>query len=61
MLSPLQLVVPELTGVVVRWGVGDILRQRVGEGQLGQDLRRPVIHWSVDLLQEDRGHNEDTL
>lgn len=36
--GPLQLVGPELAGVVVRWGVGDILGQRVGEGQLRQDL-----------------------
>lgn len=31
LLVPLQLVGPEVTGVVVRWGVRDILRQRVRE------------------------------
>lgn len=51
---PLQLVAPELTGVVVRWRVGDVLRQRAAEGQLGQDVLRPVNDRSVDHLQEDR-------
>lgn len=58
-LEPLQLVGPELTGVVVRWRVGDILGQKVGEGQLGQDLFRPVNDRSGDHLQEDRGHLKD--
>lgn len=50
---PLQLVVPELTGVVVRWGVGDLLGHQVGKGQLGQNLLRPVNGGSGDHLQED--------
>ncbi len=61
MLLPLQLVGPELTGVVVRWGVGDILRNGVGERQPGQGLIRPVNEWSVDHLQDNRGHTEVDL
>lgn len=61
MVVPLQLVGPELTSVVVRWGVGDVLGQRAGEGQPGQHMLRPVNYWSGDHLQEDREHTEDTL
>lgn len=52
--EPLQLVGPELTGVVVRRGVGHILGQEVGQGQLGQDLFRPVDDGSGHHLWETR-------
>lgn len=51
--TPLQLIGPELTGVVVQWGVGDILGQRVGEGQFGEHLFGPVNNGSGDHLQRD--------
>lgn len=57
---PLQLVGPEVACVELRWGVGDILRQRVREGQAGQDVLRPVNDWCVDHLQKDRRNTEDT-
>lgn len=49
--SPLQLVGLKLTGVVVMWGVGDIMGHGVGEGQLGQELLWPDNGWSSDDLQ----------
>jgi len=52
--SPRQLVGPELTGVEVRWGVGDLVVQRVGQGQPGQNLSGPVSDRSGDHLQETR-------
>lgn len=55
--GPLQLIGPELTGVVVRWRVGDVLHHKVGDGQLLQHLLRPVRVGSVDNLQD----REDTL
>lgn len=56
MFVPLQLVGPELAGVVVGRGVGDVLGHKVGKRQLGQDLFGPVNDGGGDHLQEDRGH-----
>lgn len=59
-LVPLQLVVPEVTGVVLSWGVWDVLIQRVGEGQAGQEALGRIDDWSVKHLQDTRGHAEKT-
>lgn len=59
-LVPLQLVVPEVTGVVLSRGVWDVLIQRVGEGQMGQEALGRIDDWSVKHLQDNRGHAEKT-
>lgn len=59
-LVPLQLVVPEVTGVVLSRGVWDVLIQWVGEGQAGQEALRRIGDWSVKHLQDNRGNAEKT-
>lgn len=59
-LVPLQLVVPEVTGVVLSRGVWDVLIQRVGEGQAGQEALGRIDDWSIKHLQDNRGHAEKT-
>jgi len=56
MCEPLPLVGPELTGVVVGWGGGDVLGQKVGQRQFGENVCGPVHDGGVDHLQEDRRH-----
>ena len=52
-MVPLHLIGPEVTGVVIRGWVGDVLGQRVGEGHLGQHALRPVYDARVTHLQDD--------